>query len=154
MLSGFAHHARGAEQRLHRELGGRLAREADADPRLDQHLGEEENVCGPGPRKPGHRVEMLLGKMHHARDFGEDLVRVREMLRARVRSGRDRCGAFTDKRGRVRHDADDGNAIAEASLQRGDGDPSGDGHHQMAIGNRGRHRLQHDVDVLRLDGRR
>ena len=62
VLAGLLEHRRGAVQRLHDQLGGGRAGQAQQDARLDHRLDDVEDVGRAGAADGGDRVEVLLGE--------------------------------------------------------------------------------------------
>ena len=74
VLTGLAQHGGRAEHRLHDQLGGDVARQAEVHPGLDHRLDDEEEVRRTGPGDGGDGVLVALRHGHHPTGGRQDLA--------------------------------------------------------------------------------
>ena len=90
MLAGLPEQLGRAEHRLHHQLGGDVAGQAEMHAGLDHGLDDEEQVRGPGAGDRGHGVLVALGHRHHPaggrQDLGDPIEMILVAVRARRRS--------------------------------------------------------------------
>ena len=104
-----------AAQRLDGEVGGDIAGQTHEDAGVDERLGDQEHVGGPGARQAGDGVELVLGDPDDRADRTEDLLGPDEVgLGGRRTPGDGRC-AHADERRRVGHGPDDRGATPGTS---------------------------------------
>jgi hypothetical protein len=123
-----------AEQGLDREHLRHVSRQPDEDTGLDEALGDEEDVGGPGPGEAGDGVELGLVELDDDPDGLEQRAPPRHVLRPDPGRGGQGGRAEPDDRRRVRHRPQDRHVRADGVAQRRDGHSCGDRQHPSGAG--------------------